>query len=99
MSVAAIGIVCKAPLPGRSKTRLATVIGDVAASELSARAAAYSYGQPAARHAAAASRQRPAACNANGSPDSSGTIGRPNRVIQYASSARIGGTPSRQASA
>lgn len=36
MSVAAIGIICKTPLPGRSKTRLATVIGDVAASELSA---------------------------------------------------------------
>ncbi len=36
MSVAAIGIICKAPQPGRSKTRLATVIGDVAASELSA---------------------------------------------------------------
>src|SRR5215207_4179156 len=36
MSVAAIGIVCKAPLPGRSKTRLATIIGEVAASELSA---------------------------------------------------------------
>ena len=36
MSVAAIGIISKAPLPGRSKTRLATVIGDVAASELSA---------------------------------------------------------------
>ena len=36
MSGAAIGIICKAPQPGRSKTRLATVIGDVAASELSA---------------------------------------------------------------
>lgn len=36
MSVAAIGIICKAPLPGRSKTRLATAIGDVVASELSA---------------------------------------------------------------
>jgi len=36
VSVAAIGIICKAPLPGRSKTRLATAIGDVAASELSA---------------------------------------------------------------
>src|SRR5262249_37524161 len=36
MSVAAIGIICKAPLPGRSKTRLATAIGEVAASELSA---------------------------------------------------------------
>lgn len=36
MSVAAIGIISKAPQPGRSKTRLATVIGDVAASELSA---------------------------------------------------------------
>jgi rSAM/selenodomain-associated transferase 1 len=36
VSGAAIGIICKAPQPGRSKTRLATVIGDVAASELSA---------------------------------------------------------------
>jgi rSAM/selenodomain-associated transferase 1 len=36
VSVAAIGIICKAPQPGRSKTRLASVIGDVAASELSA---------------------------------------------------------------
>lgn len=36
VSGAAIGIICKAPLPGRSKTRLATVVGDVAASELSA---------------------------------------------------------------
>ena len=36
MSVAAIGIMCKAPEPGRSKTRLATAIGVVAASELSA---------------------------------------------------------------
>ncbi|WP_454621052.1 TIGR04282 family arsenosugar biosynthesis glycosyltransferase [Bradyrhizobium cenepequi] len=36
MSVAAIGIICKAPQPGRSKTRLATAIGEVAASELSA---------------------------------------------------------------
>jgi uncharacterized protein len=36
VSVAAIGIICKAPQPGRSKTRLATAIGDVAASELSA---------------------------------------------------------------
>jgi uncharacterized protein len=36
VSAAAIGIICKAPQPGRSKTRLATVIGDVAASELSA---------------------------------------------------------------
>ncbi len=35
MSVAAIGIICKAPLPGRSKTRLASAIGEVAASELS----------------------------------------------------------------
>lgn len=33
---AAIGIICKAPQPGRSKTRLATAIGEVAASELSA---------------------------------------------------------------
>jgi len=32
MSVAAIGIICKAPQPGRSKTRLATAIGAVAAS-------------------------------------------------------------------
>jgi uncharacterized protein len=32
----AIGIICKAPQPGRSKTRLATAIGEVAASELSA---------------------------------------------------------------
>ncbi|HUN98232.1 MAG TPA: TIGR04282 family arsenosugar biosynthesis glycosyltransferase [Bradyrhizobium sp.] len=36
MKGTAIGIICKAPLPGRSKTRLATAIGDVAASELSA---------------------------------------------------------------
>jgi hypothetical protein len=36
VSVAAIGIICKAPQPGRSKTRLATAIGEVAASELSA---------------------------------------------------------------
>jgi rSAM/selenodomain-associated transferase 1 len=36
MSVAAIGIICKAPQPGRSKTRLATAIGVAAASELSA---------------------------------------------------------------
>ena len=36
MSVAAIGIMCKAPQPGRAKTRLATTIGAVAASELSA---------------------------------------------------------------
>lgn len=36
MNVAAIGIICKAPQPGRSKTRLATAIGEVAASELSA---------------------------------------------------------------
>jgi hypothetical protein len=33
---AAIGIICKAPQPGHSKTRLATAIGAVAASELSA---------------------------------------------------------------
>jgi uncharacterized protein len=33
---AAVGIICKAPQAGRSKTRLATAIGDVAASELSA---------------------------------------------------------------
>ena len=36
MSVAAIGIICKALQPGRSKTRLAKAIGGVAASELSA---------------------------------------------------------------
>ena len=36
MSGVAIGIICKAPQPGRSKTRLATAIGEVAASELSA---------------------------------------------------------------
>ncbi len=36
VSVAAIGIICKAPQSGRSKTRLATAIGVVAASELSA---------------------------------------------------------------
>jgi rSAM/selenodomain-associated transferase 1 len=36
MNGTAIGIICKAPQPGRSKTRLATAIGDVAASELSA---------------------------------------------------------------
>ena len=36
MSGAAIGIICKAPQPGRSKTRLASAIGAVAASELSA---------------------------------------------------------------
>lgn len=36
MSGAAIGIICKAPLPGRSKTRLATAIGADAASQLSA---------------------------------------------------------------
>ncbi len=36
MSVAAIGIICKAPQPGHSKTRLASAIGDNAASELSA---------------------------------------------------------------
>ncbi|MDI4232040.1 TIGR04282 family arsenosugar biosynthesis glycosyltransferase [Bradyrhizobium sp. Arg237L] len=36
MSSAALGIICKAPQPGRSKTRLATAIGEVAASELSA---------------------------------------------------------------
>jgi hypothetical protein len=36
VSGAAIGIICKAPQPGRSKTRLATAIGAVAASELSA---------------------------------------------------------------
>ena len=33
---AAIGIICKAPQPGHSKTRLAAAIGTVAASELSA---------------------------------------------------------------
>jgi rSAM/selenodomain-associated transferase 1 len=36
VSVAAIGIICKAPQPGRAKTRLATAIGAIAASELSA---------------------------------------------------------------
>jgi uncharacterized protein len=36
VSVAAIGIIGKAPQPGRSKTRLATAIGEVAACELSA---------------------------------------------------------------
>jgi len=36
VSVAAIGIIWKAPQPGRSKTRLAPAIGDLAASELSA---------------------------------------------------------------
>jgi uncharacterized protein len=36
VSVAAIGIICKAPQPGRSKTRLASAVGAVAASELSA---------------------------------------------------------------
>jgi uncharacterized protein len=36
VSAAAVGIICKAPQPGRAKTRLATAIGAVAASELSA---------------------------------------------------------------
>lgn len=36
MSCAAIGIICKAPLPGRSKTRLAKAIGADVASQLSA---------------------------------------------------------------
>lgn len=36
MSGAAIGIICKAPQPGHSKTRLAAAIGVAAASELSA---------------------------------------------------------------
>jgi hypothetical protein len=36
VSVAAIGIICKAPQPGHSKTRLATAIGSAVASELSA---------------------------------------------------------------
>jgi uncharacterized protein len=36
VSGAAIGIICKEPQPGRSKTRLAAAIGVVAASELSA---------------------------------------------------------------
>jgi uncharacterized protein len=36
VSGAAIGIICKAPLPGRSKTRLASAIGTEAASQLSA---------------------------------------------------------------
>lgn len=35
VTVAAIGIMCKAPRPGASKTRLARAIGAVAASELS----------------------------------------------------------------
>ena len=35
-AVAAIGIMCKAPQPGRAKTRLATAIGAAAASELAA---------------------------------------------------------------
>jgi rSAM/selenodomain-associated transferase 1 len=36
VSGAAVGIICKAPQPGRSKTRLAAAIGVAAASELSA---------------------------------------------------------------
>jgi uncharacterized protein len=36
VSVAAIGIMCKAPQPGRTKTRLAKAIGAFAASQLSA---------------------------------------------------------------
>ena len=36
MRIAAIGLICKAPQPGHSKTRLATAIGTIAASELSA---------------------------------------------------------------
>jgi rSAM/selenodomain-associated transferase 1 len=36
VSAAAIGIICKAPQPGRSKTRLAAAVGEMAASELSA---------------------------------------------------------------
>jgi rSAM/selenodomain-associated transferase 1 len=36
VSVAAIGIICKAPQPGRTKTRLARAVGTVAASQLSA---------------------------------------------------------------
>ena len=36
MNVAAIGVMCKAPQPGQAKTRLATAVGAVAASELSA---------------------------------------------------------------
>jgi glycosyltransferase A (GT-A) superfamily protein (DUF2064 family) len=36
VSAVAIGIICKAPQPGRAKTRLATAIGAVAAPELSA---------------------------------------------------------------
>jgi glycosyltransferase A (GT-A) superfamily protein (DUF2064 family) len=36
VSVAAIGIMCKAPQSGRSKTRLAKAVGVVAASDLSA---------------------------------------------------------------
>ena len=35
-ATAAIGVMCKAPQPGRTKTRLATAIGAVAAAELSA---------------------------------------------------------------
>lgn len=35
MSIAAIGIMCKAPQPGRTKTRLAKSIGPAAAAELS----------------------------------------------------------------
>ncbi len=33
---AAVGIICKAPIPGRSKTRLAAIIGTAAAAQLSA---------------------------------------------------------------
>jgi rSAM/selenodomain-associated transferase 1 len=36
VSVAAIGIMCKAPQPGHTKTRLAKAVGELAASELSA---------------------------------------------------------------
>ena len=36
MNVAAIGIMCKAPQPGHTKTRLAKAVGELAASELSA---------------------------------------------------------------
>ena len=36
MSVAAIGVMCKAPQPGQTKTRLAKAVGSIAAAELSA---------------------------------------------------------------
>ncbi len=34
-AIAAIGIICKAPQPGRTKTRLAATVGETAAAELS----------------------------------------------------------------